>query len=146
MVAMDSRNARNWRDVAVGCAGRLAACAGLIREKLADPLARECVVACGHAIVDLGAVVDRIVTLFPELKLTESEWESVELARAGRSAIAPGDNPRTRLLLDIGAVEDRVLMIQSVAPEVASDLEKAIKSLGAFAKLIDEKVPGPGDS
>jgi len=140
---MDSGDARNWRDVAIGCAGRLASCAGFIRERLADPLARECLVACGHAIVDLGAVIDRIAMLFPELKLTDSERESIESVRASRSTIAPDDNPRTRLLLDIGATEDRVLTIQRMAPELASDLANVIKSLGVLAKLIDEKVPGP---
>lgn len=110
------------------------------------PFAHECVVACGHAIVDLGALVERIVVLFPELKLTDSEWGAVESERAGRGTIVLDDKPRARLLLDIGAIEDRVLMIRSMAPELASDLAKVISSLGAFAKLIDERVPGHGDS
>ena len=142
MVAMDSGSAADLRDVAIGCAGLLASCAGFIRERLGDPQARECVVACGHVIVEVGAVVDRIVTLFPALKLTENDWGTVESERAGRSAIAPGNNPRTRLLLDIGAVEDRVLMMQATAPELGVHLATVIERLSAFARLVDENVPG----
>lgn len=141
MAEMNSTNAKLCRDMAIGCAGRLVSCAGFMREKLSDSLFRECFAVCGLLIVDTSALADRVVDQFPELRFTDNERAVIESEHAGRSVVAPSENPRTRLLIDVGAVEDRILTIRTMAPELESDINIVINELGAFAKLVGEKVP-----
>src|ERR1700687_1538881 len=134
---MDSKEARLSRDVAIGCAARLDGCARLIRATFRDPQAHKCLLACGHAVVGLGAVIDTITRSFPELAPTDAEWARIELELGGGGDIELDGSPRARLLLDIGAVEDRVLSIRAMTSELAPEVSAVLTRLGKLAKVID---------
>lgn len=65
------------RYVAVGCARRMAACAGFMRKKVGADVARPSLLACGLVVIELGALTDSIAKQYPELKLAEADWNSV---------------------------------------------------------------------
>lgn len=129
------------RNVAVGCAGRMAACAGFMRRNVGDVAARPSLLACALVVVELGALADSISKQRPELKLEEAEWNSVESMRAGQSSIALSQTPRVRVMLDIGVVEDRLLSAQARAPELGGPIKVVLGALEAFMAVVKGNIP-----
>jgi hypothetical protein len=132
---MENVQARNARDIAIECMGRLDSTAATVKESCSEAFTKRYLGACAQTMGGVGDIINVSVRAHPELKPSQSEWSQVASQR--RAAVPPPPELKGQQLVqaEVEAVSRHVQQLRSQGGGSLSgaldDIEASLPALKA---------------